>query len=92
LAAFQPIIFGRFWVIPEEHSPQEALELRSAFVATNEGEIVGFVAGAERAASIAMVKCSGLTLISNSAAVVLDTNSWLRLAHGLLPRTPSAFA
>jgi ribosomal protein S18 acetylase RimI-like enzyme len=28
-----------------EHSPQKALELRSAFVATDEGEIVGFVAG-----------------------------------------------
>lgn len=28
-----------------EHSPQEALEVRSAFVATDEGKIVGFVAG-----------------------------------------------
>jgi ribosomal protein S18 acetylase RimI-like enzyme len=28
-----------------EHSPQKALELRSAFVAIEEGKIVGFVAG-----------------------------------------------
>lgn len=28
-----------------EHSPQKALELRSAFVAIDEGKIVGFVAG-----------------------------------------------
>jgi hypothetical protein len=28
-----------------EHSPEEALELRSAFVATDEAKIVGFVAG-----------------------------------------------
>ena len=43
-------------VLRGEHSPQQALPGRAAFVAVDEGKLVGFVAGHSRVDSVAGVK------------------------------------
>ena len=44
------------WYLRGEHSPQQALPERAAFVAVDEGKLVGFVAGHSRVDSVAGVK------------------------------------
>src|SRR3981081_1653518 len=44
------------WYLRGEHSPQQALAGRAAFVAVDEGKLVGFVAGHSRVDSVAGVK------------------------------------
>jgi hypothetical protein len=44
------------WYLRGEHSPQQALPERAAFVTVDEGKLVGFVAGHSRVHSVAGVK------------------------------------
>jgi hypothetical protein len=63
------------WYLRGKHSPQQALPESAAFVAVDEGKLVGFVAGHSRVDSVAGVKQRRASADGSAAEALLDRSA-----------------